>query len=184
VQYVGGTHPFLFQDSALLSRLAELLPPGSASAAAVASVQAPLDRSIDTSVAGLVLRKDRKQPREVVAVLSLGAEAVAKGDLVIEHRLIPSDTPRFDRAKWLRTPQGVRRLPINLPPLGPRHYPVAIGTLGDFAAGYYSAYFQRKGEKKAAGNSAPFIVADDGAAAPSQRRAGPAPKKAAKKKHR
>lgn len=184
VQYVGGTHAFLFQDSALLSRLAELLPPGSASATAVAAVQAPLGRSIDASVAELVMRNDRRQPREVVAMLSLGAEAVAKGELVVEHRLLPSDPDRFDRAKWLRTPEAVRRLPIDLPPLGPRHYPVAIGELGELPAGYYNVYFQRRGEKKAAGHPAPFIVADDAITTQPLRKTGPANRKATKKKHR
>jgi hypothetical protein len=183
VQNVGGSHPFLFRDSRLLSRLAELLPPGSA-AVSVAAVQGPLARAIDASVAGLVLRKSRRQPREVVVKLSIGPTAVAKGELVIEHRPLPSGGVKFDGAKWLRSPQSVRRVRVDLPPLGPQHYSVAIGALDDFAPGYYNVFFRRASEKKAAGQSAPFIVAGEAAARPPRRGARPAKKKVAKKKQR
>jgi phospholipase A1 len=184
VQYVGGSHPFLFQDSGLLSRLAELLPPGS-SAVSVAAVQGPLTSAIDASVAGLVLRKGGRQPQEVVVKLSIGPHTVAKGELVIEHRPLPAGGAKFDGAKWLRSPQSVRHVRVDLPPRGPRHYPVAIGALGDLASGYYNVFFRRAGEKKAAGQSAPFIVPSETAAGPPPRGAGPRKKKkAVKKKYR
>jgi hypothetical protein len=182
VQYVGGTHPFLFKDSLLMARLAKLLP-RAASAARIAALEGPLKRAIDTSVAGLVLRQDRVQPHEVVVKLSIGPDATAKGELVIEYRLLPDGGPKFDEAQWLRSPRLVRRIPVDLPSHGPQNYPVAIGKLGDFASGYYNVFFCRTRERKPAGQSAPFIVTGAASAgSPGGRR--PARKKAAKKKHR
>jgi hypothetical protein len=187
VQYVGGSHPFLFKDSLLMARLAKLLP-RAASAARIAALGASLGRTVDASVAGLVLRKDRGRPREVVVKLGIGPDAVAKGDLVIEYRPLPIGGPSFDEARWLRSSRLMRRVPVDLPPRGPQNYPVAIGKLDDLPSGYYNAFFRRTQESKPAGQSAPFIVTGGASAdlSPSARGGArrPALKKAAKKKHR
>jgi len=173
VEYVGGSHPFLFNDANLQKRLRQLLP-------SVAAIKGGppriVDEAIDASVDGFVIGGDWRAAagRQLIVKLSVGGNSALKGDVVIERK--PPPTIGMNDAEWrAQTSNPIRKIAIDLPAPPPAYLGVSIGEIAKFEPGLYSAYFVRKGRSKEAGMVAYFIV--QGKAAEKSRRQGGQPKR-------
>ena len=128
-----------------------------------------------------MLRDDKSggRPKQIVVTLSIGEDALAQGDLIVEYRL-PPRAGAASEAAWLRSaPRQVRKIAISVQSPAPQFYSVAIGKIRDFPPGQYNAYFRGRGSKGPAGHAAYFLLQGEDAKTPTRKggRSGTAGKK-------
>jgi hypothetical protein len=164
VQYVGGSHPILFNDAELQARLLELIPPGPTAAIKLDDFKQRASGEIDVSIRHLVPRisgpTDGRSAQMIVGV-RIGAATAAEGRIVIEWKRRPK-ADAVDQAAWeAQKFERLKEIPISLPEPPPFRQNVPIGKVTDFLAGQYRACFLRKDEEKPAGHCAHFIIQGD-----------------------
>jgi hypothetical protein len=161
-RYVGGTHAFLFDDPRVVTTLLDMIPHISKSSTKVANINKRIAAAIDVSTPSLILRADSvnlEGPAKVVLNLHAGPSSLLVGEIVIERRPISARASKIGGNDLTQGKfETVARLQLDLPIPPPSVYPLTVGTVSDYPAGQYRAYFLKKGDEEAAGRSANFVI--------------------------
>lgn len=153
-QYAAGSHWTLFDDSELLSTLANLLPTQpDAGRAAREEAQSPVSISIRSPF----MRNPERTRRRADLVISLrkGAEAPMRGELIVERRAFPGREGEGDGSADARSES---RLPLELNPSRP--VVLSLEEVSDLSPGRYRASFRPETREHAV-RVAGFVVLEE-----------------------